>query len=154
MSHRKPDEERVRRNKPRYLQHVLAWDGKTRGPSLPEGYPWCEETKRWYEEFRNSPNAMLTEDSDWESILVGALIHNRLWSPPVLDDKSWKPLSPSEMTSLSAELRQRMKPYGYTNEDRLRLNVEIDDLEDSDTPRQEQQSSIDYEALLTLPVEN
>lgn len=154
MVHRKPDEERIRRNKPRYLQQVLTWDGIKRGPNLPDGYHWCDETKRWYEDFRSSPNAMLTEDSDWEHILVAAQLHNRLWMP----EGTWtgsdgrvyvaKGLSPSEMSSISKELRTRMAPYGYTNEDRLRLNVFIGDAEnDPDAPVMID-NSIDYESLL------
>jgi len=150
MVHRKPDDERQRRNKPRYLQHCLEWDGITRGPELPESYDWCRETRRWYNEFRDSPNAQLCEDSDWEHIYIAALLHNRLWQ------NRGKDLSPSEMTNLSKEIRTRMSPYGYTNEDRLRLNIEISEAaaEVGDRDAKPVDTKIDYEALLTPPAEN
>jgi hypothetical protein len=153
MVARKPDDERLRRNKPRYLQHVLEADGIKRGPDLPEEYDWCEETKRWYEDFRYSPNAQLCEESDWEHIHIAALLHNKLWGNGGKDKEGYyRGLTPSEMTNLSKEIRTRMSPYGYTNEDRLRLNIDIASYDD-EAPRPEVkgEQKIDYAALLREP---
>lgn len=151
MSHRKTPEERQRRNKPRYVQHILTDDGVKRGPNLPEYFVWHPQTVSWYEDFRVSPNAQLCEDTDWESVLIAALLHNRLWTGmDLFAQGAYKAMTPAEMTSLSGELRRRMAPYGYTNEDRLRLNVYIesgDPDEQADTVVVKGEV-IDYAALL------
>lgn len=138
---RKPDDERQRRNAHIYTKRQLQWDGKTRGPSLPDEVAWSDLTLRWWEDLRNSPNVMHARDTDWDNLMMAALIYDRLWT--------FKFNTGSEMTSLSAELRRRLAPYGYTYEDRLKYNIEItsDEIVDEEIKREVEQF-VDYQKLL------
>lgn len=139
MAVRKPDNERQRRNKPKFETQRLVKDGKKRGPELPT-YPWCQPARDWYEDFRYSANAQLCEESDWQNVLVCARLVDRYWSHD---------LSPSEMTTLAGEIRRRMAPYGYTYEDRVRFGIEIIDPDEVEEQVQEAaQQVVNYAELL------
>lgn len=147
MSRRKPPEERQRRNAHQYARQSLVKDGQLRGPSLPDDYhdDWCPATIRFWDDFRASPNAKICTDADWESLLVAAMLHNRIWKGQYRTG--------AEMTSLSKELRTRMAPYGYTYEDRLKFNIEIID-EDAveEELQRDVEMAVDYFSMLTQRV--
>lgn len=93
------------------------------GPDLPEGVlpddaEWHSMTRRWWESWRNSPQAsrMLSEP-DWTFMLDTALMHHVMWSKG-----RWE---------FAAEIRLRVAKFGATPEDRLRLKAEIQSPEKS-----------------------
>lgn len=115
---RKTEDERTRRNKPLYNEVPLQWDGLTRGPALPRSYDWCAQTKKWWNSFRRSPQAMVCHDSDWLFLLDTALIHDKIW-------RNAKQISAAELKGLANELRIRMANYGDTWENRVKQHIKI-----------------------------
>lgn len=148
----KPDDERVRRNAPIYDKVQIRWDGQSRGPELPLGLPgikWSTRTIAWWETWRNSPQAMVMLDTDWELMLETALLHNQFWSPrresvTGKDGKIKKqivPRSPAELRSLAAEIRQRLEAMGGSYADRQRRGMKI--LTDNDEALEDEQIKLD-----------
>jgi hypothetical protein len=78
---RKEDDERLRRNAPIYDRVQVTWDGITRGPELPAKHRWCERTLAWWQTWRTCPQSMVMTPTDWEAMLVTALVHDAIWSP-------------------------------------------------------------------------
>lgn len=115
---RKEDTERVNRNPKRYKKIPVKWDGTQRGPELPSAYSWCDKTRQWWDMWRSSPQSMVMLDSDWEELLVAALIHHRIWNPAGRDGGQI-------MVNLASELRRRTEKYGATFADRLQMNMDI-----------------------------
>src|SRR5678815_145228 len=76
----KPDEKRLRRNKPTYDKVNVEWDGVVRGFDLPKGFKWHELTLIWWDMWRRCPQSMIMIDSDWEVHLVTASMHSAYWS--------------------------------------------------------------------------
>lgn len=125
----KEEGDAVNRN-PRVFDRLqLEWDGQIRGPALPRGRKWCKRTKEWWQMWRTSPQSMVMTDSDWEAMLEAALLHNMLWTVKVTVDRNGVatevPLSPSEMSTISAELRRKVAAYGATYEDRAKLRMTV-----------------------------
>ena len=89
---------------------VVAEDGQTRGPDLPDGFNWPEQTQKWWETWRNSPQSQALTDTDWDFLLDTALLHAELWAGN---------------GSVAAELRLRVAKFGATPEDRMRLRMQI-----------------------------
>ncbi len=116
-SMRKQPEDRNNRANPVYGEVDLVWDGKTRGPSLPKGYDWCEITKKWWDMIRNSPQAMHCQPTDWANLIDTARLHNRLWGTPGL--------KPAEQVALAGEIRRRTEAYGFTWADRRKYGINI-----------------------------
>lgn len=114
---RKNDEDRVRRNAPRFNKVQAEWDGITRGPDLPEGYH--ERVVAWWDTWRNSAQAMVMIETDWESMLDTAVLKEMFVNP---NAKS----GAVSMTQLASEIRRRESAFGATFEDRLKLAIEID----------------------------
>lgn len=130
----KDDEDRVRRNAPRFGTDSVVWDGVKRGPNLPvrpDGSTWCARTRKWWLVWRTSPQSMFMTPTDWEWMLETALIHDMIWS-------GRKEIGGVTITQLLAELRRRVQAFGASYEDRKKLAMEIetpasrarDDLED------------------------
>ncbi len=115
----KSDEDRVRRNKPIYDKVPLRWDGITRGPTLPKAYPWCTMTKRWWNKFRKSPQAMVCHESDWLFLIDTALVYDKIWT-------NAERLSAAELKGLANELRIRMSTYGDTWDNRLKQRIVLE----------------------------
>jgi hypothetical protein len=99
----------------------ICFDGKLRGPTLPKDLDWCERTKKWWLTWRKSPQAQLMGESDWESMLEAALIHNYIWSnhPSMF--------KPSELAGLTKELHRILANFGLTYADRLKLRIKLSD---------------------------
>ena len=89
----------------------VAKTGKVSGPVLPAGIPWSDRTVAWWQTWRESAQAVLFTDTDWDFLLDTAVLHNELWSGT---------------TSVAAELRLRVAKFGASPEDRLRLKLEVD----------------------------
>ena len=121
MAARKDPEDRVRANKPGYVPpnqrketfELPEWDGVTRGPELDEGTQWSDQTRAWWQKWRDSPQAMLCSDVDWESMKIAAIIHNRIMNG----------VSDTALSNLTGELRKREGMFGASVEDRQRLNM-------------------------------
>lgn len=116
---RKDEGEHTRASvKPRYKKIPLQWDGHVRGPELPDDRSWCTRTCEWWEMWRSSPQSMMMVDSDWEEMLLAAIIHNKIWSPDVK-------VGGQIEVNLFAELRQRTQKYGAALSDRLQMGMDI-----------------------------
>lgn len=124
----KNPEDRVRRNKERYVIDVVEADGKIRGPVLPRGRKWCVETKAWWHSWRKSPQSMLMTETDWEEMLVTALLHNMMWaqSDPDYTDSGRPKNGAVSATQLASEIRQRVGKMGATYEDRKKLRMAVE----------------------------
>lgn len=114
----KPDDERMRTNAPVFQRVPVEWDGIVRGPELPSHYPWCAYTKRWWNDFRKSPQSMVCIDSDWYFLVDTALLFDKMWA-------NAERLSSGELKGLTTEFRVRMSAYGTTWDDRLKQRMEI-----------------------------
>jgi hypothetical protein len=101
--------ERRRRNAAPELAVVVP-DDQVRGPELPAGYEWPDETLAWWQHWRESPQAQTFIATDWSFLLDTALIHAEFW----LGDRS-----------RGAELRLRVAKFGATGEDRRRLKLAV-----------------------------
>lgn len=134
MSERKPDEERVNRNPRVYPTSWIIWDGKRRGPELPEDMTWCSRTKIWWDEIRNSAQAMLMHPTDWSYMLDTAVLHNTAYSKKTYVDKDGGvhevSVTPGELKSLMTEIRTRTDPYGFTHSSRVKYGINIATPED------------------------
>jgi hypothetical protein len=142
----KDDDARQRRNAPIFDKTPVKWDGIVRGPELPGPYAWCNRTKEWWQMWRESPQAMVMHDSDWESMLETALLHNRLWSNP-------SGQTPQALTNLTAEIRRRVAAFGATFEDRLKLRMSISspatEAAEEAQIKADAESAVDYFSKLT-----
>lgn len=118
MAHKKPEGERVRRNKPVPIT-LVKWDGVARGPELPlglRGIKWSTRTLQWWRTWRESSQAMYMTPIDWEFMLETAMVHNSFWSPrsDAVLGKEGKikrvlvPRTSTDLKNLSGELRQRL----------------------------------------------
>lgn len=137
--HIKSPSERVRRNKDGYDENGFVvpktkdnkitlpdWDGEIRGPDLPPhpaGHLWHPQTKKWWETWRKSPQAMYCIDTDWESLFIGAIVH----------DKIMHGVSHTALAALTGELRKREGMFGAAVEDRLRLNMSTTTLKNEES---------------------
>jgi len=92
---------------------------KDRDPDYGEGEDereeWHPQTVRWWNHWRESPQAarMLTE-VDWDYLLDTALLHHQMW------------MSGGKNSERAAEIRLRVAAFGATVADRLRLRQEIE----------------------------
>jgi hypothetical protein len=93
---------------------VVADDGQIRGPELPDGFPWPDQTLRWWQTWRTAPQAQTLTATDWDFLLDTAVIHAAFWHGD---------------TSVAGELRLRVAKFGATPEDRMRLRMQIDEPE-------------------------
>ena len=50
-------------------------------PNLPrvEGQPWCAETKRWFNAWRDSPSTDSWDNRQWQFLFDTALVHMAVW---------------------------------------------------------------------------
>jgi len=149
-----PKEDPVRRNAPTHNKVQFEWDGLERGPELPyieqvdefgmiQVFEWNTRTVEWWNKWRNSAQAMVMQDSDWEGMLETAMLHTRFWNGN---------LKPNEMTTIAAALKQRVAAYGATYEDRLKLRMVIkndqDEANEEVQIQQEASKMIDYASRL------
>jgi hypothetical protein len=103
-----PSERRRRNVTPELV--LVAPDDQVRGPELPDGYEWPDETRSWWQHWRESPQAQTFIETDWSFLLDTALLHADLW----LGDRS-----------VAGELRLRVAKFGVTAEDRRRLKLAV-----------------------------
>jgi hypothetical protein len=100
------------------VRDMVKSDGKLGGWPLPddalkEGESWHPRTVKWWDAWRESPQAqrMVTE-VDWETLLECALMHHEMWT--------------KRHFLLANEVRLRTAKFGATPEDRARLKLEIE----------------------------
>jgi hypothetical protein len=101
---------RRRRNVDPVPTTVVSEDGKLRGPELPGGFPWPEQTRSWWGTWRSSAQSQTFTASDWDFLLDTALLHAQLWSGN---------------HAAATELRLRVAKFGATPEDRARLRMHV-----------------------------
>ena len=114
----KSPDERARRNIDPIPLVKLHADKHLRGPALPidltspDGTPirWPAATRRWWDNWRRSPQAQIFTATDWDALTEAALLHRAL--------VSGNPRA-------AAELRLRVAKLGATPEDRARLRLGI-----------------------------
>lgn len=114
----KPDDMRIRRNKPKEATPSLPeWDGIVRGPDLPEmapdGREWTDHTVRWYETWRRSPQAVYAMETDWEGMFMAAVLHNKVMYG----------VSNTALVGITGEIRKREGSFGGSIEDRRRIGM-------------------------------
>lgn len=133
MSEKKTEEGRVNRNPIVHNLGALQWDGERRGPELADeepGIEWCNRTLKWWNAWRDSPQAMLMADTDWEEMLNTAFLHQQLWGWHMIVDKENGgfvdvPCDPKDAKSLAGEIRIRLEKMGATIKDRGTLGMRI-----------------------------
>lgn len=106
----KPADQKRRRNIDVIPTTVVTPDDELRGPELPAGHAWHEQTLKWWDTWRRSPQASTFTSTDWDFLIDTALLHTAYWC--------------GENTA--AELRLRVAKFGATPEDRLRLRLQIE----------------------------
>ena len=115
----KDPSERRRRNLPDELT-VIAADGESHGPELPDSMEWPSATLAWWETWRRSAQAQTFTDTDWSFLVDTAILHANFW----LGD-----------LKAAAELRLRVAKFGATPEDRARLKIAVGEPGAKPTPR-------------------
>lgn len=83
-----------------------------RGPELPFGIDWPDQTRVWWDHWRRSAQSATFVDTDWDFLLDTAMLHARYWSGEA---------------SVAAELRLRVSKMGATHGDRLALRITIEE---------------------------
>lgn len=106
----KDPSERRRRNTDAGALTVVAPDGATHGPDLPDGFDWPDATRDWWATWRRSAQASTFTDTDWSFLLDTAVLHMEFWD----GDRS-----------VAGELRLRAAKFGATPEDRARLKIAV-----------------------------
>lgn len=129
---------RARRNKDPHATTVLRFE-KAEAPELPAGVDWPEQTRSWWDTWRNSPQAEHFGSTDWDALLDTAPVHAAVWSGNV---------------SAAAELRLRVAKFGATPEDRARLRMQFAQADEADAKRPKEQSPAKarYEGLQVVGV--
>lgn len=132
-----PPKESRQRDRDRPVRENVKSDGKIGGYALPndvlpqivvEGIPltdpvtgeplreeWHPQTVRWWENWRESPQATrMVTAPDWDYLLDTALMHHNAW------------MSGGKNSERFAEIRLRVAAFGATYADRLRIKFEIE----------------------------
>jgi hypothetical protein len=96
-------------------------------PELPEflvesdgelvSFRWPDQTRDWWQMWRDSPLSVDFTSTDWSELLDSALLHARVWS----GELKWLP-----------ELRLRTAKFGATPEDRARLRIQFAEADAAD----------------------
>jgi hypothetical protein len=110
----KDPDKKVRRNADPVPATELPVDDTLRGPELPDvlgGEEWHPQTRRWWDNWRRSPQAASMLDTDWDFLLDTALMHHTMWAK-----RRWE---------FAGELRLRVAKFGATPEDRARLRMRV-----------------------------
>lgn len=48
-------------------------------PDLPEGFPWPDRTREWWQVLGESKQAAAFASTDWQDLLNAALLHAAVW---------------------------------------------------------------------------
>ena len=92
----------------------LVQDGEQRGPELPEGIEWPEQTQALYDAIRGDAIAQTLTEPDWQHVIDTMSLHRLLWADEA-----------SNAIKVAAEVRLRLAQLGVTPESRLRLRMLI-----------------------------
>lgn len=133
-----PDERR-RRNTPESELTIVASDGKTHGPELPDGIDWPDATRDWWTTWRKCAQASTFTDTDWSFLLDTAILHMEFWD----GDRS-----------VAGELRLRAAKFGATPEDRARLKIAVGEPQERSAPRTRDKSGNDRRGRILSAVAN
>lgn len=152
MRPRKSDEERVHRYKGgggppgstgKVEVEIAQWDGVVRGPELPpRGGGWPNATLKWWKTWRESPQAILCMETDWETMLTAAELHARMHATHVS-----KVPSNTAFVLMSKELRGIVGTIGGSFEDRASLGVKVTQPKEPETEQevaQEAKETVNY----------
>lgn len=111
---------RARRNKTS-TNAILTSEHDVKAPPLPRGVDWHPMTKVWWKDIWESPMAPEFVKADNHGLFQLAMLTNDFW----------KAESPSQRSSLAAEMRQQGQRFGLSPIDRRRLQWEIEKTEDA-----------------------
>lgn len=142
----KDADDRLRRNRDTIATTVLTeWDGKVRGPDLPDGYTWYKETKEWWMHWRCSPQASVMTVLDWDEMVMAAMLYNECW-------RRGKGISPQAKVQCYGQVRRITANFGATFEDRLKLRMQVktdaSDKQEEDAIAEDAYQAIDYATKL------
>ena len=107
----KPAEQRRRQNKDPHPTTTVTADGVTRGPDLPASREWPEQTVAWWGHWRTCAQSQTFTVTDWDFLLDTAVFHAAVWEGTL---------------TAGPELRLLMSKFGATQEDRMRLRLQVD----------------------------
>lgn len=93
---------------------TLRADGEVRGPELPDGVDWPEQTQAMYDAIRRDAIAQALTAADWLHVIDTMSLHRLLWTD-----------EPGNALKVAAEVRLRLAQLGVTPESRLRLRMLI-----------------------------
>lgn len=140
-----PNPDRIRRNADPYETDRVVHDGVLRGPLLPKDRTWCKRTQEWWKVWRKSPQAKVMTETDWETMLECAILHDKLWSSTNL--------GPVNAVQLANQIKQRVACFGATYEDRKKLRMEIETPQTLVTAQEsfdaDAKQAVDYMSRLT-----
>jgi hypothetical protein len=96
-----------------FATHNLTADGVVRGPDLSEvtDRTWDADVLRWYQTWRESPQAQLFEATDWQRLALLATLVEKLYSGPT--------------AAVMSEIRMNEERLGATFTDRMRARISI-----------------------------
>lgn len=99
----------------------------------------------WYEVFRRSPQSMVCADTDWLFIRDTAFIYQLFWDAPEKFHNA--------KLGYIKEFRQRMGMYGATFEDRLKLRMDVNTPQSSQSEQKQIENdaakAVDYLEMVT-----
>jgi hypothetical protein len=113
-------------------------DAVVRGPELPDEDEWPDQTRSWWQHWRESAQAQTFTATDWSFLLDTALIHAEFW----LGD-----------LSRGGELRLRVAKFGATAEDRRRLKLAVGEPAGPSEPRPSARQTSNRKARLLPAVD-
>jgi hypothetical protein len=145
----KPPGQRARRNKDTVPWQVIELQEMSQ-PELPEGRPWCQETRDWWALWGGSAQGKYFGPTDWAALLDTARIHHAYWTS-----------EGRAMLDHAAELRLELARFGAAPADRLRLRIQFATAEETEAraaKAQKGQSARDrrepLKALAELPADD
>lgn len=87
---------------------------------MPDGDPWPEQTRMWWEMWGRDPLAADFRFTDWSELMDCAVVHGQFWAGDIKQ---------------ASELRLRTAKFGATAEDRARLRIQYAAADEADEKR-------------------
>lgn len=127
----KPASKRARANKDPLGLKIVESEPTAQPPLpelMPDGEPWPEATRQWWDMWGVDPLAADFRPTDWSELMDTAVIHGQFWSGDV---------------KLAGELRLRTAKFGSTQEDRARLRIQYAAADEADEKRRSSKRGAD-----------
>lgn len=151
---RTPEEGSINRNKKAFDTTYLDWDGKVRGPDLPSEMSWHTRTLAWWQHWRESPQATVMTDVDWDELFMAAVLYDGVMRNEYRRaDGTRGPMSMQAKVQALSQIRRVTAEFGATFGDRMRLRMKIrtdfSDKEYEDSVNADAVEIVDYLSMLT-----